>query len=51
VLAGGAIERHAALPPAFAALAQGALLSEAALSLRVELALRAITVVPSQEQT
>jgi AcrR family transcriptional regulator len=51
VLAGGAIERHAALPPAFAALAQGALLSEAALSLRVELALRAITIVPSQEQT
>ena len=51
VLAGGAIERHAALPPAFAALAQGALLSETALSLRVELALRAITIVPNPEQT
>ena len=49
VLAGGAVERHANLAPAFAALAQGALLSEQALALRVELALRAITVTPTPE--
>lgn len=51
VLAGGAAERHAALPPEFAALAQGALLSAEALSLRIELALRAIAIVPPQEPT
>jgi AcrR family transcriptional regulator len=51
VLAGGAVERHAALPPEFAALAQGALLSAEALSLRIELALRAIAIPPSQEPT
>ena len=51
VLAGGAVERHAALPPEFAALAQGALLSAEALSLRIELALRAIAIPPPQEPT
>jgi AcrR family transcriptional regulator len=49
VLAGGAMERHDVLPPAFAALMQGALLSEQALSMRVELALRAITLSPNPE--
>jgi AcrR family transcriptional regulator len=47
LIAGGAIERQAALPPEFAALAQLALLSEAALQTRIDLALRAIT-LPEQ---
>lgn len=51
VLAGGAIERQAGLPPAFLALAQGALLSPQALAVRIELALRAITISPIQEPT
>jgi AcrR family transcriptional regulator len=51
VIAGGAIERQAALPPEMALLAQAVLLSEPALALRIDLALRAITVSPSPEQT
>jgi len=46
LLAGGAVERHAALPPQLAGLAQVALLSEPALAQRIELALRAIAVHP-----
>ena len=47
LVAGGALERQASLPPEFAALAQAALLSEAALETRIDLALRAIT-LPEQ---
>ncbi|MES2015191.1 MAG: TetR/AcrR family transcriptional regulator [Pseudomonadota bacterium] len=47
--AGAAIERQAALPPEFAALAHSALLSPQALAQRIELALRAIVVVPTKE--
>lgn len=47
LIAGGAIERQGALAPEFAALAQLALLSEAALQTRIDLALRAIT-LPEQ---
>ena len=46
LLAGGAVERHAVLPPELAGLAQAALLSEQALAQRIELALRAIAVHP-----
>jgi AcrR family transcriptional regulator len=49
ILAGGAVERHGAMPPVLAAMAQGALLSADALSIRIELALRAITLSPGQE--
>lgn len=49
ILAGGALERHAGLPPAIAAIAQAALLSPEALSVRIELALRAIALTPTQE--
>jgi AcrR family transcriptional regulator len=49
LLAGGAVERHAALTPELAALAQGALLSPQALAMRIDLALRAITLSPGQE--
>lgn len=53
VLAGGAAERHGALPPAFAALGHAVLLSPEALSLRIELALRAIAIAiaPPPEAT
>lgn len=51
VLVGGAVERHGALPPAVAAMAQAALLSPQALSVRIALALRAITVSPHPEST
>lgn len=51
ILAGGAVERHAGLPPAVAAIAQAAMLSPEALSVRIELALRAIAVPPGQEPT
>jgi TetR/AcrR family transcriptional regulator, transcriptional repressor for nem operon len=46
LLAGGAVERQGRLPPELAGLAQVALLSEQALSQRIELALRAIAVHP-----
>jgi AcrR family transcriptional regulator len=51
IIGGGAIERQASLPPELAALAQSALLSEAALATRIDLALRAITLTPSPEPT
>ncbi|MES2316580.1 MAG: hypothetical protein V4631_03720 [Pseudomonadota bacterium] len=49
IVAGGAIERNSTLPPQFAALAQTALLSPEALSIRIALALRGIALTPSEE--
>lgn len=46
LLAGGAVERNGVLPPELAALAEMALLSEQALSQRIELVLRAISAHP-----
>lgn len=48
VFAGGALERLPAAPPELAALAQQALLSDQAIALRIDLAMRAILTGPKE---
>ncbi|RSZ55438.1 TetR/AcrR family transcriptional regulator [Massilia atriviolacea] len=48
LFAGGAVERLPAAPPELAALAQQALLSDAAIALRIDLAMRAVLIASKE---